>query len=165
MNGNKEIVTLIKDNYTTNVPEEYIWHAAVERETAAWYDNYDEVEQRIQWCRLGTNGEVEVSPTPPPMDIQRVIHARETYGERNVVRRIHPKSLLSMKQLEYDKQRQLEQEKLKSILKNRSKLVEERCALKLQAHWRKVKARLIVVQRRREEVAANRIQRRYDIRR
>ena len=93
-------------------------------------------------------------------DIQRVIQAREKFGERNVVRRIHPKSLLSMKQLEHEQQRKMEQEKLKNILKDRSRLVEERCAIKLQAHWRKLKATLNAKQRQREEVAANRIQRR-----
>lgn len=43
-----------------------------------------------------------------------------------VVRRIHPKSLISMKQLECDKQRQLERERLKSMLKDRAKIVENK---------------------------------------
>ncbi|KAL7527131.1 hypothetical protein ACHAXR_001820, partial [Thalassiosira sp. AJA248-18] len=161
MNGHREIVSLIKDNYTTNVPEEYCWHQEVSRETAAWYDVWDDEEQKLQWARLCPNGHVEVSATPPPIDIQRVLEAREKYGERNVVRRIHPMSLLSVRQLEYEKQRQIEQEKLKTILKKRSRIVEERCATKLQAHWRKLKARFHAKQRQSEEVAANRIQRRY----
>ena len=160
MNGNEEIVALIKDNYTTNVPEQYIWHNEVSRETAAWYDTWDDEQQKLQWARLGPDGNVEVSATPPPIDIQRVIEAREAFNERNVVRRIHPRSLLSMRQFEYEKQRQIEQEKLKTLLKSRSRLVEERCAIKLQAHWRKVKAKLYAEQRQREEVAATRIQRR-----
>jgi len=161
MGGNKDIAALIKINYTTNVPEEYIWHDEVSRETAAWYDTWDDEQQKLQWTRLGPNGSVEVSATPPPIDIQRVIQAREMFNERKVVRRIHPKSLLSMRQLEYQTKRQMEQEKLKTLLKDRARLVEERCAIKLQAHWRKLKATLRAGQRLRERVAATRIQRRF----
>jgi ankyrin repeat protein len=53
MNGNKEIMALIKDNYTTNVPEQYIWHNEISRETAAWYDTWDDELRRLQWARLG----------------------------------------------------------------------------------------------------------------
>ena len=103
MNGNEEIVALIKDNYTTNVPEQYIWHNEVSRETAAWYDTWDDEQQKLQWARLGPDGNVEVSATPPPIDIQRVIEAREAFNERTMIRSIHPKSLLSIRQLEYEK--------------------------------------------------------------
>ena len=160
MNGNKEIVALIKENYRTNAPEEYVWHDEIERETAAWYDIWDGEQQKLQWARLGPNGSVEVSSTPPPIDIQRVIQAREMYSERNVCRRTHPKSLLSRQQLDYDNQLTIEREKICTILKDRSRVVEERCAIKLQAHWRKLKARRDAVQRQREEVSTNRIQRR-----
>lgn len=161
MNGNATIVSLIKDNYTSNAPEQYVWHSEFSRETAAWYDVWDDAQQKLQWARLGPNGNVEVSATPPPIDIQRVIEAREAFNERTVVRRIHPKSLLSMTQLAYDKQRQVEQEKLKTILKDRSKLVEERCATKLQAHLRRLQAKRHVEKTQQEKVAATRIQRRF----
>ena len=134
MNGNKEIVSLIKNNYTTNVPEEYVWHDEIDRE----YNTSFRDQQQMHWARLGADGEVEVYPHPPPMSIQKVLEARESFGERNVVRRIHPKSLLSMQQLEYERQRRIEHEKLNTLLKNRAKIVEERCAVKLQAHWRKL---------------------------
>jgi hypothetical protein len=161
MSGNKTIVTLIKENYTTNVPEDYVWNDEIERERSEWYDVLDVESQRIKWCRLGPRGDVEISDTPPPIDIQRVIHARETFEGKNMVRRLHAKSLISMKQMEYDKLRRIEQEKLKTILKNRVKLVEERCATKLQSQWRKLKARLSVERRQREVAAAIRIQKRF----
>ena len=88
MNGSTEIETMIKEKYTTNV-----WHAEIEKKTAAWYDTWDGAEQKLQWARLSPSGELEISPTPPPVSIQRVIEAREQHGERKVVRRIHPKSL------------------------------------------------------------------------
>jgi len=160
LNCNTEIITLIKENYTTNIPEES-WHSDIDRATDGWQEKYDDINQRMQWVRLSSSGDLlEVSDTPPPLDIQRVIHAREALGERRV-RRIHPKSLVSMKQLGYEKERQLQNEKLALMLKKRHEIVEIRCATKLQAHWRKVKARLEAVQRKREEVAANRIQRRF----
>lgn len=158
MNGNKEIVALIKENYTTNVPEEYIWHEEVSRDTAAWYDTWDSESQKLVWARLDADGNVEVSATPPPMDIQKVLEAREAFNERNVVRRIHPKSLLSMRQLEYDMQRQKEREKLEMVLKSRAKIVEERTATKIQAIWRAKKAVEAKEQRKREEVASSLIQ-------
>ncbi len=80
---------------------------------------------------------------------------------KNMLRRIHPRSLISMKQMEYDKLRRIEQEKLKTILKHHARLIEELGAMKLQSHWRKLKAKLRVVQRQREAAAASRIQRRF----
>ena len=55
----------------------------------------------------------------------------------------------------------IERERLNTLLKDRSRLVEERCVKKLQAHWRKLKAELYAEQRQREEVAATRIQSRF----
>lgn len=161
MNGNADIVQLIKDNYTINVQQEHVWHAEVEKEVAGWRESYDTVEQKVQWHRRKPNGELEISATPPPIEYQRVIHARDTLGERSIVRRIHPKSLISMQQLSYERQHQLEKEKIAQMLKDRSRLVEERCATKLQAHWRKLKAIQMAAYRLEEQVAANRIQRRY----
>lgn len=161
MIGNKAIVELINDNYTTNVKEEHVWNDEIERERAAWCDVWDEERQQIIWCRRGQEGEWEISNNPPAIDIQRVILAREKFEGKNMVRRIHPRSLISMKQMEYDKLRRIEQEKLKTILKSRARLVEERCATKLQSHWRKLKAKLRVAQRQREVAAASRIQRRF----
>jgi hypothetical protein len=79
MIGNKAIARLIKDNYTTNVKEENAWNDTIERERAAWYDVWDEERHRIIWCRHGDKGDLEISDNPPSIDIQRVIHARETF--------------------------------------------------------------------------------------
>jgi len=163
MNGNNDIVTLIKDNYTTNVLEDSVWSDELERETDVWHEIWDDCKRKMKWYRLGSNGEeIEISETPPPIDsIQRVIKARDLHHGKNLVRRIHPKSLPSMKQIEYDKQRMLEKERIKMILMSRARLVEHHCATKLQSHWRKVKARLLVEQRLRERVSSTRIQRRF----
>lgn len=110
MNGHKEIAHLIKENYTTKVTEGCQWNEDIEKDTAAWHDIWDEKAQKLRWCRLGPTGEMEISDKPPSIDFQRVLHAREKC-ERMVVRRIHPKSLVSMQQVEFDKQRQLEREK------------------------------------------------------
>eukprot|EP00970_Alexandrium_tamarense_P001898 scaffold247_cov189-Alexandrium_tamarense.AAC.3 len=105
MNGHTEIVSLIKDNYTTNASQEH-WNDEINREYP--------------------DGTTEVSPTPPPVEMQRVIALREMYGERKVVRRIHPGSLPSQQQLEYEKKKHLEEQRLQLLLmKSRSKIVEE----------------------------------------
>ena len=161
MNGHREITALIKDNYTMDETHEYIWDEEIRRECAAWYDSWDETRQILQWVRVGPDGEMEVSHTPPPMDIQRVIEAREKYGERNVVRVLHPGSLPSQQQLEFDRQKEREEMALAAMLKSRAAIVEERCATKLQAHFRKIQAAKIARQRSTERVAANQIQRRY----
>lgn len=160
MNNHREIADLIKENYTTNVSEEHQWNEAIENATASWYDIWDEKTQKILWCRRGPTGVIETMDHPPPVDIERVIQARNSC-EKMVVRRIHPKSLISMKQLEFDKRRQLEREKLKMMLRDRAKFVEDRCATKLQSYWRRIKARSRVEQIRREVVAIKRIQGRY----
>ena len=163
MNGNNDIVSLIKDNYTTNASEESVWNDELEQETGAWHEIWDDGKRKMKWYRLGSNGEeIEISETPPPIDsIQRVIKARDLHHGKNMVRRIHPKSLPSMKQIEYDKQRRLEKERIKMILMSRARINEHNCATKLQSHWRKVKARLLVEQRLRESVFSTRIQRRF----
>ena len=161
MNGNTEIATLIRDNYTTDESHEYVWHEEFSRECAAWYDSFDESRQKLQWVRLGPNGEIEISATPPPVDIQRVIEARDKYGERNVVRRLHPGSLPSQQQLEFERKKEEEKRALAAMMKSRAVIVKERCATKLQSHFRKLKAAKLVRIRKRERVAADRIQRRY----
>ncbi|KAL9180936.1 hypothetical protein ACHAXT_009741 [Thalassiosira profunda] len=161
MAGNKEIVALINTNYTSPSREPCAWDEEVANETAAWYEVWDDEEQRMQWARPRPDGTVELSDTPPPMEVQRVIAARDQYGERNRIRRIHPKSLPSMRQVEHEQQRQRDKEKLELVLKNRARVVEHRCAVKVQAHFRRVRARLQAKQRKREQVAANRMQRRF----
>lgn len=112
--------------------------------------------------RIDPDGTTEVSPTPPPVEMQRVIALREMYGERKVVRRIHPGSLPSQQQLEYEKKKHLEEQRLQLLLmKSRSKIVEERCATKLQAHWRKHKATRLALLQRIKAAAATRLQRRF----
>ncbi|EJK64608.1 hypothetical protein THAOC_14643, partial [Thalassiosira oceanica] len=66
MNGHKEIAKLIKDNYSTTASQEYIWDGEIDRETACWFNCYDEEEQRLKWVRLGADGKTEISDTPPP---------------------------------------------------------------------------------------------------
>lgn len=161
MNGHREITALIKDNYTWDETHQYIWDEEIRRECAAWYDSWDETRQVLQWVRVGPDGEMEVSHTPPPMDVQRVIEAREKYGERNVVRVLHPGSLPSQQQLEFDRQKKQEEMALAAMLKSRAAIVEERCATRLQAHFRKIQAAKIARRRSMERVAANRIQKRY----
>eukprot|EP00956_Cyclotella_meneghiniana_P022215 scaffold41685_cov73-Cyclotella_meneghiniana.AAC.1 len=158
MNGHREITALIKDNYTWDETHQYIWDEEIRRECAAWYDSWDETRQVLQWVRVGPDGEMEVSHTPPPMDVQRVIEAREKYGERNVVRVLHPGSLPSQQQLEFDRQKKQEEMALAAMLKSRAAIVEERCATRLQAHFRKIQASKIARRRSMERVAANRIQ-------
>ncbi|KAL3804333.1 hypothetical protein HJC23_011261 [Cyclotella cryptica] len=160
MNGHTEIVALIKDNYSTNECHEYIWYEEINRECAAWYDFLDE-RQVLQWARKGPTGCQEVSATPPPIDSQRIIKAREKYGERNVVRRLHPGSLLSQQQLAFDRQKETEKKMLSDLLKSRAAIVEERCATKLQAHFRKMKATNLARQQRIETAAARCIQSRF----
>lgn len=161
MNGNVEIAKLIKDNYTTDETHAYIWDDEFSRECAAWFNSWDEERQVLQWVRVGPMGDVEISNTPPPIDIQRVIEARERYGERNVVRRLHPGSLPSQKQLEFDRKKEQEKQTLAALMKSRAAIVEERCAIKLQSHFRKIKAAKLARIRRMETSAANRMQRRY----
>lgn len=161
MHGHREIATLIKNNYTTDQSHSYIWDEEVRDECATWFDSYDDERQALQWVRVGPNGEVEISRTPPPMDVQRVIDAREKYGERNVVRRLHPGSLPSQQQLEYERKKELEKQALAALLKSRSAIVEERCAIKLQSHFRKIQAAQLARLRQMESIASRRIQRRY----
>lgn len=163
MNGNNDIVTLMKDNYTTNSSDDFVWNDELERMTGAWHEIWDDGKRKMKWYRLGSNGEeIEISDTPPLIDsIQRVIEARDMHHGKNMVRRIHPKSLPSMKQIEYDKERRLEKERIKISLMSRARIVEHNCAVKLQSHWRKVKARLLVVQRLRERASLTRIQRQF----
>ena len=163
MHGHGGIAALIRNNYyeSKSPGEDYVWHDEFSRETAAWYDVWDEERQKLRWARLGPDGKVELSATPPPVDIQRVIMTREACHERKVVRRIHPKSLMSMRQRSYDEQRRAEREKLVTVLKGRGRLVEERCATKLQAHLRRARARRLAEQKQRERAAATRLQRRF----
>ncbi len=70
MIGNKAIVELINNNYTTNVKEEHVWNDEIERERAAWSEVWDEERQKIIWCRRGQEGECEISNNPPAIDIQ-----------------------------------------------------------------------------------------------
>ena len=161
MNGHTEIVSLIKDNYTTNASQEH-WNDEINRECSTWYDSWDDKKQVLQWVRIDPDGTTEVSPTPPPVEMQRVIALREMYGERKVVRRIHPGSLPSQQQLEYEKKKHLEEQRLQLLLmKSRSKIVEERCATKLHAHWRKHKATRLALLQRIKAAAATRLQRRF----
>ena len=162
MNGNVEVATLIRDNYSTIESDGYIWHEDFSRECAAWYDSFDESRQRLQWVRLGPHGEVDISATPPPIDVQRVIKARNKCG-RNVVRRLHPGSLPSQQQLEFDRKKQEEKRVLAAMMKSRAVIVEERCATKLQSHFRKMKAKKLARMQKMKRVAANHIQRRYVI--
>ncbi len=161
MNGNSRIVALIKENYALVEAPEYSWDEEIQRECAGWFQSYDHERQIINWVRFHGNKICEISYIPPPIDMKRVLNARQyqTNGKR-FVRRIHPNSLRSQTQMEYERQMQLEEEKLKISLIERSKLVEERCATRLQKRWRKLKAARYALQRRREIAAANRIQRR-----
>lgn len=161
MNSNSGIVALIKENYALVESQNYSWDEEIRRECAGWFQSYDHEQQIVNWVRLRGNDTCEISSTPPPMDIRRVLDARQhqTNGKM-LVRRVHPSSLPSRVQMEYERQRQVEEEKLKILLTERSKLVEERCATRLQARWRKLKAAKYVLQRRREFAAANRIKRR-----
>ena len=161
MNGHKDIVKLIKENYSTNASHEYIWDGEIDRETACWFDCYDEEEQRLKWVRLGADGKTEISDTPPPIDIQRLIAARESGIDRKVERRIHPKSLLSMRHVEFEKKKVRQEQLLANVLKDRAKHVEERCAVKLQSRYRIVQAKRRIERRFRETVASTRVQRRF----
>lgn len=161
MHGHREIVTLLKENYTTDHRHSYIWDEEIRGECSAWFDSYDEKRQILQWVRVGPDGETEISSTPPPMNIQRIIGARDLYGERNVIRRLRPGSLPSQEQIKYEKKEEKEKQVLDAMMKSRAKIVEERCATKLQSYFRKIRAEKLASIRRVEVAAANRIQIRF----
>jgi hypothetical protein len=160
MNNHTDVATLIKDNYATDESHQYIWNEEINRECAAWWDSWDDEKQCLQWVRIGPHGNLEVSATPPPISIQRIIENRQKYGERNVVRRIHPGSLLSQQQLQYERKKEMEKQALLNLMKSRAAIVEERCATKLQAQFRKLKAAKLAQIQRIQRSAADRIQRR-----
>ena len=144
MNGNVEIVDLIKDNYTRDDSlRNHEWDE--EFNSDGWVQVWSTQRQKLQWERKLPNGQVETSVTPPPADYELVLKARQTCSQP-VVRRIHPNSSVIM----FERQRRLQQTRLELIMKERQQIVQERCITKLR------KARQAALQ----NIAANRIKRR-----
>jgi len=154
MNGNTDIVNLIKDNYTTNASSSNrLWDE--ELNSDGWVQSWCNERQKPQWERRLPNGVVESSFTPPPADYQLVLKARQRC-ERQVVNRIHSNSSV----LTFERQRRAQQERLELVLKQRQQIVQERCVTKLQALFRQRKAHRTALYLRAQTIAANRIKRR-----
>mmetsp|Transcript_5132 Transcript_5132/g.8452 ORF Transcript_5132/g.8452 Transcript_5132/m.8452 type:complete len:129 (+) Transcript_5132:346-732(+) len=121
MNGNVEIVDLIKDNYTRDDSlRNHEWDE--EFNSDGWVQVWSTQRQKLQWERKLPNGQVETSVTPPPADYELVLKARQTCSQP-VVRRIHPNSSVMM----FERQRRLQQTRLELIMKERQQIVQERC--------------------------------------
>jgi hypothetical protein len=159
MNGNEEIVNLIKDNYMIDDSlSNRDWDE--EFNSDGWVEVWSAERQKPEWERRLPDGQVETSTTPPPVDYQLVLKARQRCSQP-VVRRIAPNSSVMM----FERQRRIQQKRLDLVLKERQQLVQERCVIKLQALFRQRKARQASLHLRAQTIAANRIKRRLNGRR
>lgn len=153
MNGNTDIVNLIKDNYTSTASSsDRVWDE--ELNPKGWVEIWCNERQKPQWERRLPNGVVESSFTPPPADFQ-LLKATHRY-ERLVVRSIHSNSSV----LSFERLRRIQQERIELVLKERQQIVQERCVTKLQALFRQRKAQRATSHLRAQTIAANRIKRR-----
>ncbi len=157
MNGNTNIVNLIKDNYTTDDSVSNCdWDEDFNPDADGWVEVWSDRRQKLQWERKLPNGQVVTSTTPPSADYQLVLKARQVKCSQNVVKRICPNSSVMM----FDRQRRIQQKKLELVMKERRQIVLERCVVKLQALFRQRKARNAALHLRAQTIAANRIKRR-----
>jgi hypothetical protein len=152
MNGNMDIAELIKDCYTTAKAKDDA--VCDEISDDGWIEVWNKDTQKPQWERTLPNGVIETSATPPPANYQLVLKAR-LRCEDQIVRRNNSISSLIL----FKKQRRIKQERLELVLKERQRIVEERCAIKLQSIVRKKRARDATRQLRAQALAANRIKR------
>ena len=153
MNGNLEIVSLIKDNYTVDDSRSTRWDK--EFNTDGWEEVWSAERQKTQWQRSMPDGHVEISVTPPPVNYQLVLEARK-HCTQPVVRRIHPNSAVMI----FEQQRRKQQARLELVFKERQQIVQERCVTKLQALFRQRKARKSASSLLKQTIAANMIKRR-----